>query len=254
MTFDIHEFNNFFLPVCTPIGFIRLFSVIGQVLVKPTLLRDVNEEFQAYNLEEASVKRKLESNKSKNYSPGFFGEITVTCLKSFVYASVFLELRNMKSVNKGCATTPSKLCGNLDDLYFVKSANSVAKNDKSLLELQVNYAVRNQKYFDQISYEKRKETPENVKLFDRLRELETERNDLDKQRSSSCFARNLIYPLAMLLLLLLTSITVLLVVQNTIELLIGIKALPLSSRVSIEAITSLITSRGIKPRMLGFDV
>jgi hypothetical protein len=40
------------------------------------------------------------------------------------------------------------------------------------------------------------------------------------------------YPVAMLLLLLLTGITVLTVVQNTLELLIGIKALPLSTRVS----------------------
>ena len=144
---------------------------------------------------------------------------------------VILEFNKSKAGVKGCTTTPSKLCGNLDDLYFVKSPNDVAKHDKSLLELQVSHAVGNVKYFDQISYEKQKETPENVKLQDRLRELETERNELDKQRSSSCFARNLIYPLAMLLLLLLTSITVLLVVQNTIELLIGIKALPLSSRV-----------------------
>lgn len=131
--------------------------------------------------------------------------------------------------------TPSKLCGNLDDLYFVKPSNACAKHDKSLLELQVNGVAGDQKYFDKISYEKQKETKENVKLFDRLKELEVERNELDKQRSSSYLSRNLLYPVAMLLLLLLTSITVLLVIQNTIELLIGIKALPLSSRVRINS-------------------
>lgn len=120
----------------------------------------------------------------------------------------------------------------------MKSTSDSVKHDKSLLELQVSYAFGTDKSFDQISYEKQKEAPENVKLHDRLRELEMERNELNKQRSSSCFARNLIYPLAMLLLLLLTSITVLLVVQNTIELLIGIKALPLSSRVSSTCSTS----------------
>lgn len=31
--------------------------------MKPRLLRDVNEEFQTFNLEEASVVRKIESNK-----------------------------------------------------------------------------------------------------------------------------------------------------------------------------------------------
>lgn len=54
----------------------------------------------------------------------------------------------------------------------------------------------------------------------------------DKLRSSSSFQRNLVYPIAMLGLLLLTSITVLLVIQNTLEILIGLKALPLSTRVS----------------------
>lgn len=131
------------------------------------------------------------------------------------------------------SSSPSKLCGNLDDLYFVKPAGSNSKHEKSLLELQVNAAI-GKKYFDQTSYEKQQDSMENEKLYGRLRELETERSELEKQRSSSCVARNLIYPLAMLLLLLITSITVLLVMQNTIELLIGIKALPLSSRVSFE--------------------
>lgn len=44
-------------------GFIRLFGVVGKVLVKPHLLRDVNEEFNAFNMEEATVKRKLASDK-----------------------------------------------------------------------------------------------------------------------------------------------------------------------------------------------
>lgn len=56
---------------------------------------------------------------------------------------------------------------------------------------------------------------------------------LDKQRTSTAFQRNFVYPIAMLLLLFLTGITVLIVVQNTLELLIGIKALPLSTRVRI---------------------
>lgn len=60
-----------FIPVCTPIGFIRLFSLVGQVLVKPNLLRNVNEEFHAFNLEEASVKRKIAGNKNKGSSSYF---------------------------------------------------------------------------------------------------------------------------------------------------------------------------------------
>lgn len=53
----------------------------------------------------------------------------------------------------------------------------------------------------------------------------------DKQRQVSSLRRNVLYPLAMLMLLAVTATTVLIVVQNTLELLIGIKALPLSTRV-----------------------
>lgn len=41
----------------------RLFGVVGQVLVKPHLLRDVDSEFDAFNMEEASVLRKLAATK-----------------------------------------------------------------------------------------------------------------------------------------------------------------------------------------------
>lgn len=71
-----------------------------------------------------------------------------------------------------------------------------------------------------------------AKLNERLRALETERKELEKLKKSSAFQRNFVYPLAMLLLLFFTGITILLVIQNTLELLIGIKALPLSTRVS----------------------
>lgn len=55
----------------------------------------------------------------------------------------------------------------------------------------------------------------------------------DKQRQTSSIRRNIIYPVAILLLLGLTILAVLLVVQNTLSLLIGIKALPSSSKVTI---------------------
>ncbi|XP_058054869.1 protein Lilipod isoform X2 [Anopheles bellator] len=161
------------LLVCTPLGFVRLFGVVGQVLVKPNLLRDVDEEFHAFNIEEATIKRKLAT-------------------------------ANLRSVMTMDLTPPPKLCSELDDLYQIKSTAS-----------------------------------ESAKLFERLRGLESERKVVEKQRSSSALQRNLVYPIAMLLLLILTGITVLLVVQNTLELLIGIKAVPLSTRQFTLGITSL---------------
>lgn len=158
-------------------GFVRLFGVIGQVLVKPHLLRDVNDEFQAFNLEEAAVKRKL--------------------------AATTTNVIDLKF-----EFTPAKLCAGLNDIYQRKITNG--NNNSTTIQT----------------------TEESDILIERLKELEAERKKLDKLRDSSGFQRNFVYPVAMLLLLLLTGITVLLVVQNTLELLIGIKALPMSTRVS----------------------
>lgn len=168
-----------FLLVCTPFGFVRLFGVVGQVLVKPHLLRDVNEEYQAFHLEEASVKRKLEN----------------------LYANAQMQGAGSNHSN-GWASQAG-----LANLYQRKTVNGTLS--------------------------------EQAMLHERLRELEAERKELDKLRSSSAFQRNFVYPLAMLLLLFLTGITLLLVLQNTLELLIGIKALPLSTRQLTLGITSL---------------
>ncbi|KAL5273633.1 LMBR1L family protein [Megaselia abdita] len=163
------------LLVCTPFGFVRLFGVVGNVLVKPHLLRDVNEEYTVFNFEEASVKRKLAN----------------------------IDLQSISSSDSnGRHRHPS-----LEGLYQRKPMNG--------------------------------ELSSATVLNERLKELEIERKELDKLRSSSAFQRNFVYPLAMLLLLFFTGLTVLLVIQNTLELLIGIKALPLSTRQFTLGISSL---------------
>lgn len=68
-------------------------------------------------------------------------------------------------------------------------------------------------------------------LAERLQDIQRQRQLLDRQRSTWWVRRTLLYPLAMLALLALSTATALLAVQNTLELLIGIKALPLSTRV-----------------------
>lgn len=70
-----------------------------------------------------------------------------------------------------------------------------------------------------------------------LKNIQKRRNILDQQRRTWWVRRTLLYPLAMLVLFMLSTATALLAVQNTLELLIGIKALPLSTRVSIQIIT-----------------
>ncbi|XP_020717547.1 protein Lilipod isoform X2 [Ceratitis capitata] len=177
------------LLVCTPLGFVRLFGVVGQVLVKPHLLRDVNEEYQVFHMEIASVKRKLAN----------------------------IELLNVSITDNSAAG--SDYSGNYTNGggYY---------SHQSLEHLYQRKPLENQQN-------------EHQKLNERLRELESESRELEKLRKSSAFQRNFVYPLAMLLLLFFTGVTVLLVVQNTLELLIGIKALPLSTRQFTLGITSL---------------
>ncbi|XP_026684410.1 uncharacterized protein LOC103516113, partial [Diaphorina citri] len=67
-------------------------------------------------------------------------------------------------------------------------------------------------------------------LGEKLTQVRRKKHILDTQRQSSPLQRNLVYPAAMILLLVLTVITVLLVVSNSLGLLIGINALPLSTQ------------------------
>jgi hypothetical protein len=45
--------------VFTPLGFVRLFGVVGGVLVKPQFLRDLNEEYYMYSFEEETTARRI---------------------------------------------------------------------------------------------------------------------------------------------------------------------------------------------------
>lgn len=67
-------------------------------------------------------------------------------------------------------------------------------------------------------------------LGEKLTQVRKKKDILDLQRQSSPLQRNLVYPAAMVLLLALTLVTVLLVVSNSLGLLIGINALPLSTQ------------------------
>ncbi|KAG8236725.1 hypothetical protein J437_LFUL014221, partial [Ladona fulva] len=62
-----------------------------------------------------------------------------------------------------------------------------------------------------------------------LLEAQSRRSLLDRQQHSSYLQRNLVYPVAMLVLLALTALTILTVALNTLGLLVGIKALPLGT-------------------------
>ncbi|XP_077290951.1 LMBR1-like protein lilipod isoform X2 [Arctopsyche grandis] len=166
------------LLVCTPLGFVRLFGVVGQILVKPQFLRDINEEFFAYSLEEQTVRRrlKLALNTGESYispppiSPPLTGSPII-----------------MHNADMSSEETDSS------NLFRLRNG-----------ELQAHLNVQ-------------------------LQQVQEKRELADSQRHTSSFRRNIVYPFAVLLLLLLTGIAVLMVLQNTLELLVGFKALPIST-------------------------
>lgn len=205
--------------MCTPLGFIRLFGVVGQVLVKPHLMRDVNEEYHASYLEEASVLRKIENlqhNQSSSSSQRSIGKnASSSTHPSFNYCDI-------KSIPKTFGSITETILRH----RYRNTSNKTILNHTSY---EHNTITERTDPKDSTDFYNQLECDE---LHEKLRELKAERKELDKLRSSTAIQRNLVYPLAMLMLLFLTGITVLVVVQNTLELLIGIKALPLSTRVN----------------------
>ncbi|KAG8443587.1 hypothetical protein GDO86_012115, partial [Hymenochirus boettgeri] len=47
------------LLLCTPVGLSRMFTVIGQTLVKPTILEDIDEQIYITSLQEETLQRKI---------------------------------------------------------------------------------------------------------------------------------------------------------------------------------------------------
>jgi len=51
------------LLVCTPLGMVRLFTLVGDLVTRPQFLRDLTEEYNVAMLEEASAKSKLDQER-----------------------------------------------------------------------------------------------------------------------------------------------------------------------------------------------
>ncbi|GAB1867457.1 Protein LMBR1L [Camponotus japonicus] len=177
------------LLLCTPVGFVRLFGVVGSFLVKPQFLKNLNEEYFAYKLEEDCITRRLQHVKATG--------------KSYVSPVPM-------SSSASCSS----------------SAQQKEDEDEPLLSVNPGLlCLRNGALQKGLSQ--------------RLNDIQRRRQLLDQQRRTWWVRRTLFYPVAMLMLLVLSTATALLAMQNTLELLIGIKALPLSTRQFTLGISSL---------------
>ncbi|XP_016410520.1 limb region 1 protein homolog [Sinocyclocheilus rhinocerous] len=58
------------LLMCTPVGLSRMFTVMGQLLVKPTILEDLDEQIYCIQLQEEALERRLNGTMSNSYFRG----------------------------------------------------------------------------------------------------------------------------------------------------------------------------------------
>ncbi|XP_069552386.1 limb region 1 protein homolog [Brachyistius frenatus] len=58
------------LLMCTPVGLSRMFTVMGQLLVKPTILEDLDEQIYCIHLQEEALQRRLNGSSSHTYTRG----------------------------------------------------------------------------------------------------------------------------------------------------------------------------------------
>lgn len=163
----------------------RLFGVVGACLVKPQFLRNLDEEFFAYRLEEDCIKRRLDHAKLTGNS----------------YVS------------------PMPMSPPSTNIIQDNDNEELLSPNPGLMILRNGALQRG--------------------LTERYQDVKNKRKLLDKQRRTWWVRRTFVYPLSMLALFVLSTTTALLAVQNTIELLIGIKALPLSTRQFTLGISSL---------------
>lgn len=88
-----------YIAVCTPLGFVRLFDIVGQYLIKPQFMRDIDEEYYAYSMEEECLKRRLKhvQTTGKSYmspAPMSIGESGPILQDEYELPTSFLRLRN----------------------------------------------------------------------------------------------------------------------------------------------------------------
>ena len=52
------------LLICTPLGFARLFTVVGDLVIKPNFSRNLDEDYYTAKFEEEDLRKKLASCKN----------------------------------------------------------------------------------------------------------------------------------------------------------------------------------------------
>jgi len=85
------------LLVCTPLGFVHLFTLVGELVTRPQFMRDLNEDYNVALMEEAAFKKKVgaerQGGRLMNMAPVAFGPGEADMLQ-------YLERRLEEAVDK----------------------------------------------------------------------------------------------------------------------------------------------------------
>lgn len=266
----ISFFGVVLLLVCTPIGFAVLFTVLGDLIVKPQFLRDIQQEYEVALLEEMHLRTKLERKKTElKLNEDKSCNCPTHCNTSSIYSSIESSHKlskpneNNKSFNlfnvyktKSLPSftgflTEINSTSSLDNKSSLNKPNKISEIKDQLLNETVNdcsiahlNCVRRRKLFIQpngdqfIEKDLNELTDKNEndsKIEDvedyvkQLKTAESKRKKLQTLKRASAIRRNFGYPLAILLLLCLTLLSIGMVLKNILELLVGLKALPITS-------------------------
>lgn len=252
------------LLVCTPIGFAVLFTVLGDLIVKPQFLRDIQQEYEVALLEEMHLRKTLERKKAEQLNEENACSCPNHCNRSPVYTANASEPTSFFDFykSKSLPSFTSFLSSNLSPNSFTVNSSSLpatdnkASNISEIKEQLLNETINNCSFAhlncvrrrnllntsNSVEQDDLKSRPSPLQLTDenkndpkledyvlQLEEAESKRKSLQAQKRASALRRNFGYPLAILLLLCFTLLSIGMVLKNILELLVGIRALPISS-------------------------
>ena len=236
-------FGVLFLLVCTPVGIAKLFSVLGELVVKPRFLRNIQEEYDLAVFEEMHLQRKIDTAVKWGRTKGTDHQDTdVRSNASKLLDDDFSSFSNMTSIR-------SKSMDSLDDSFtsgeFITSTPRKPKIASKVGPVMFSKPRPPPAATSTTAGAVHETSFELRSLLAELSEVQQKRKSLGHQKRASAFRRNFGYPIAMLALLSLTVTSALLVVQNTLELLVGIKALPVSSAANFSLGISSLSKLGL---------
>uniref|UniRef100_A0A4W5KRC5 Limb development membrane protein 1 n=1 Tax=Hucho hucho TaxID=62062 RepID=A0A4W5KRC5_9TELE len=113
------------LLMCTPVGLSRMFTVMGQLLVKPTILEDLDEQIYCVTLQEEALQRRLNGTSSVEPRPKFCKIVRKKASaweKNLLYPIVMLILLT--------GTTISVLLVALNILYLLVDETAMPKGSE----------------------------------------------------------------------------------------------------------------------------